>query len=287
MNDTPRIGILGGSGIYDMEALEVQERVTLTTPFGAPSDEFVLGSIDGRAVAFLPRHGAGHRLLPGEINYRANICGMKMLGVERIVSFAAVGSLKENIHPMEAVVPDQFIDRTHGRADTFFGDGVVAHVAFGDPTCDDLRCKLAEAARECGVAVHDGGTYICMQGPAFSTRAESRLYRSWGADVVGMTNLTEAKLAREAEMCYATLAFVTDYDCWHEGEEDVTVEMLVNNLHQNADAARRVVRTIVAALPAKTSCACGQALASGLFTPPDAVPPEARERLAPIIGKYL
>jgi len=287
MPETGTIGVLGGSGLYQMDGLEVEEERSVTTPFGEPSDPYIIGNLDGRRVIFLPRHGRGHRLLPSEVNYRANICGFKMLGVERIVSVSAVGSLKEDIHPLHVVLPDQFIDRTKGRASTFFGQGVVAHVALADPVCPELHAALLHAAESCGVSVWGGGSYVCIEGPAFSTRAESHLYRSWGVSVIGMTNVPEVQLAREAEMCYATLALVTDFDCWHESEDEVSVEMLMENLGRNASAAQRIIRAAVPAVSGGRSCLCGTALAKALVTPPDAMPPDRRKELDFIVGKYV
>jgi len=282
------IGILGGSGLYALAGLDDPRELSLSTPFGAPSAPLVAGTIAGRPVAFLARHGREHRLIPSEINYRANLYALKVLGVERIFSASAVGSMREDVHPRDVVVPDQFIDRTHSRASTFFGDGVAAHVSLADPFCPELRGLLVEGTRHEGGSVHDSGTYLCMEGPAFSTRAESRLYRSWGVDVIGMTNLTEAKLAREAEICYATLALVTDYDCWHEEEEDVSVETLLSNLRANAALAARVLRAAVVATAAQRgACGCGRALQGALITPADQIPPETKRRLRPILGRYV
>ncbi len=286
-----RIGIIGGSGLYNMDGLEIHEQRRISTPFGEPSDPFVLGSLDGAPVAFLARHGRGHRLLPSELNYRANIYGFKLLGTEWILSVSAVGSMKEEYEPTHIVVPDQFYDRTRHRPDTFFGDGLAAHVSMADPLCPVLRPAMADAAEAAGAAVHRDGTYICMEGPQFSTRAESNIYRSWGVDVIGMTNLTEAKLAREAEICYATLAMVTDYDCWHESEEDVTVDAIIEILHRNAAMAQKVVRNTVAALDGgrreRGPCPCVEALKIAMITEPSAIPPATLERLRPIVGKYL
>ena len=240
--DTVKVGVIGGSGLYEMETLTEVEQVKIETPFGDPSDEYILGTLEGVRVAFLPRHGRGHRISPSELNFRANIYGFKKLGVEHILSVTAVGSLKENIHPLNVVVPDQFFDRTRQRVSTFFGDGLVAHIAFADPICPDLSELIFQAAVENGARVHRGGTYLCMEGPAFSTRAESNVYRQWRMDVIGMTNLQEAKLAREAEICYATMAMVTDYDCWHEEEEDVTVEAIIQNLMKNAALAKKIIQ---------------------------------------------
>jgi 5'-methylthioadenosine phosphorylase len=281
------IGIIGGSGLYAMPGLLNVREERLETPFGDPSDAFILGDLDGRAVAFLARHGRGHRILPTELNFRANIYAMKMLGVERILSVSAVGSLKEEHKPTDFVIPDQFIDRTFARVGTFFGEGIVGHVAFGDPVCATVRAAFAKACAEVGVTGTNGGTYICIEGPQFSTRAESNLYRSWGADVIGMTNLQEAKLAREAEICYATLAMVTDYDCWFEGHDDVTVEQVVAVLHQNADNGTKVVRAAIAALPKDRTCACANALQYAILTDKKAIPESAKARLGLLLGKYL
>jgi len=281
------IGIIGGSGLYAMPGLTNVREERVETPFGSPSDVFVLGDLEGRKVAFLARHGRGHRLLPSELNFRANIYGMKMLGVDRILSISAVGSLKKEHKPTDFVIPDQFIDRTFARVGTFFGDGIVAHVAFGDPVCGALASTFQEACTEVGVVGKLGGTYVCMEGPQFSTRAESNLYRSWGADVIGMTNLQEAKLAREAEICYATMAMVTDYDCWHEGHDDVTIEQIVAVLHQNADNACRVVRAAVAAMPVERTCPCGSALKYAILTDRKLIPQATRERLALLLDKHL
>jgi 5'-methylthioadenosine phosphorylase len=278
------IGILGGSGLYAMAAMENQVEVDLETPFGEPSDSIRIGEIEGRQVAFLARHGRGHTLLPSDINYRANIYAMKMLGVGRILSASAVGSMREAIHPRHVVLPDQFIDRTRKRESTFFGNGLAAHVSFADPICPELRTALLESARQEGVEAHDGGTYLCMEGPAFSTRAESRLYRSWGVDIIGMTNLQEAKLAREAEICYATLALVTDFDCWHEEEEDVSVNTVLATLKANSVAAAAVLRTALLALPAdRDKCLCGQALKYAIITDRKCITRAARKRLEAIL----
>src|SRR3954466_1915181 len=266
MNDTASIGIIGGSGLYQMEGLTVLDERTIETPFGEPSDAYLVGEIDGVRVAFLSRHGRGHRLSPSELNYRANLFGFKLLGVHTILSASAGGSMKEEYAPTDIVFPHQFIDRTRHRPDTFFGDGLVAHVGFADPICAGLSSTMSTAARAAGARVHDGGIYICMEGPQFSTRAESNLYRSWGADVIGMTNLQEAKLAREAEICYATMAMVTDYDCWHESHDAVTVDQIIAVLNQNAANAAKVVRAAVAAMPAEKSCACGDALKYAILT---------------------
>jgi 5'-methylthioadenosine phosphorylase len=270
-----------------MEGLEDMEALAIDTPYGRTSDAITVGTLDGQRVAFLPRHGVGHRILPAEIPVRANIWALKSLGVEFIISVSAVGSLREDIEPLHMVVPDQLIDRTRGRVSTFFGDGIVAHIAFGDPFCTDLRNIVSSATRETDVTVHNGGTYVVMEGPAFSTRAESHLYRAWGADIIGMTALPEAKLAREAEMCFAVLACSTDYDCWHESHEDVTADMIVANLLRNVEASRRAVRTALQRLPENRDCACGDALKTAIVTSLDIVPEETKERLRPILGKYL
>jgi len=285
--DQASIGVIGGSGLYRMPELKDAREVRLETPFGAPSDAFHLGRLRDVSVAFLARHGEGHRLLPSEINFRANIYAFKTLGVERILSVSAVGSLRQEIAPLDVVVPDQFIDRTRGRISTFFGDGIVAHIAFADPVCPVLAKALSGAARETGATVHEGGTYLCMEGPAFSTKAESHLYRSWGASVIGMTNLQEAKLAREAEICYATLAMATDYDCWHDEEEPVSVEVVVARLNQNSATAQKAVAGAVAALPAQRTCACATALKNAILTAPEKISAAARRRLEPLLGRYL
>lgn len=284
------IGIVGGSGLYQMPELAGVEEVTLTTPFGAPSDAFIVGTLAGARVAFLARHGRGHRYGPTEVPYRANIFGMKLLGVSQILSLSAVGSLKAEHRPLDFVLPAQFIDRTHRRLATFFGDGLVAHVGFADPVCPRLVEILSDACGAAGVNVHRGGTYLNMEGPAFSTRAESHLYRSWNCDVIGMTNLTEAKLAREAEICFATLAMVTDYDCWHEAHAAVTVEEIIRNLGRNAENALAVVRAAVpraAEAAAARSCHCGSALAHALITDRKAIPAATLEKLRPLVGKYF
>jgi 5'-methylthioadenosine phosphorylase len=285
----PRIGVIGGSGLYEMEELTDREEVKVPTPFGDPSDTFVLGTLEGKKVCFLSRHGRGHRYSPSEVPFRANIYGMKSLGVSAIFSASAVGSLREHIEPLHVVIPSQFFDRTRGRIATFFRDGVVAHVAFADPLCPELRENLASAATSAGCTHHMGGTYVCMEGPQFSTRAESELYRSWGMDIIGMTNLTEAKLAREAGICYATLAMVTDYDCWHQEHDTVTAEMIIANLMQNVRDAQSIVRAAVAGFSEERGCGCRDALRNAVLTSPDAIPVEARERLAllldPILGE--
>jgi 5'-methylthioadenosine phosphorylase len=281
------IGIIGGSGLYAMPGLTSVREERVETPFGEPSDAFVLGELEGRKVVFLARHGRGHRILPSELNFRANIYALKKLGVERILSVSAVGSLKEEHKPTDFVIPDQFIDRTFHRVSTFFGDGIVGHVAFGDPVCAVVTQAIAAACKSEGLVGKEGGTYVCMEGPQFSTRAESNLYRSWGADVIGMTNLQEAKLAREAEICYATVAMVTDYDCWREGHDAVTVDQIVAVLNQNAANACKVVMAAVAAMPRERSCPCASALKYAILTSPEAIPAATRERLELLIGKYL
>ena len=282
------IGVIGGSGLYDMEGLEKVERVRISTPFGEPSDEYVTGVINGVTMVFLPRHGRGHRLLPSEVNYRANIYGMKKLGVERIISVSAVGSLKDAIAPGHIVIPDQFYDRTKGiRRDTFFGDGIVAHVGFADPVCHNLSDTLYIAAGQAGATVHKGGTYVCMEGPAFSTRAESFSYLGLGASVIGMTNLTEAKLAREAEICYGIIALSTDYDCWHESHDDVTVEAIIKIIHQNVVMAKNIIRLAVAEISAERNCPCGNAMQYAVITDRSAISVDARQRLELLVGKYL
>jgi 5'-methylthioadenosine phosphorylase len=281
------IGIIGGSGLYSMPGFETQEEAAIETPFGPPSDHYVIGSLAGRQVAFLARHGRGHRLSPSELNFRANIYGMKSLGVERIVSLSAVGSLKEEHRPLDFVVPDQFFDRTRGRVSTFFGEGLVAHISFADPVCPELSQVVAAAGRAAGVNIKKGGTYLCMEGPAFSTKAESNVYRSWGMDVIGMTNLQEAKLAREAEICYVTVAMVTDYDCWHPGHDAVTVNQIIANLIKNAENACRVVAQAVAAMPAARGCQCGSALSHAFLTDRKLVPAATRRKLGILIDKYF
>ena len=285
-----RIGVIGGSGLYGMDGLAVHEERRLETPFGEPSDAYILGEIDGTGVVFLARHGRGHRLSPTEINFCANLYGFKTLGVERLLSVSAVGSMKIEYEPLHIVVPDQFYDRTRHRRDTFFGDGLVAHVSMADPVCPGLRGLLADSAVAAGATVHRGGTYLCMEGPQFSTRGESMIYRSWGVDVIGMTNLQEAKLAREAEICYATLAMVTDYDCWHEEEEDVSVDAVLEVLRRNAAMGQDVIRRAASSLgrgARLAGCVCQTALASALITEPGSVPAATLRRLAPLVGKYL
>ena len=284
---TAEIGIIGGSGLYAMPGLTGVREHRVETPFGDPSDALIVGELEGRKVAFLARHGRGHRLLPSELNFRANIYAMKMLGVERILSVSAVGSLKEEHKPTDFVIPDQFIDRTFDRTATFFGNGVVGHVAFGDPVCAMVSEVFAKACEEVGVVGKRGGTYVCMEGPQFSTKAESRLYRSWGADVIGMTNLQEAKLAREAEICYASISMITDYDAWREGHDSVTIEEIVAVLHKNADNAAKVVKAAVAAMPRERNCACASAAKYAVLTQADAIPAATKEKLKLLFGKYL
>jgi 5'-methylthioadenosine phosphorylase len=284
---TPTIGIIGGSGLYSMPGFEAQEERKLDTPWGAPSDAYVVGTLAGKQVAFLARHARGHKYSPSELNFRANIWGMKSLGVERILSLSAVGSLKEEHKPLDFVIPDQFVDRTRGRISTFFGEGMVAHVSFAHPICGQMAAVAYQAGRGAGIPVKTGGTYLCMEGPAFSTLAESNLYRSWGMDVIGMTNLQEAKLAREAEMCYTTVAMVTDYDCWHPDHDAVTVEDIIANLTQNAANAAKLVHAAVAAMPTERSCKCGSALQYALITDTKTVPAATRQKLELLVGKYL
>ena len=282
-----RIGLIGGSGVYDLSGIEDIEEKRIDTPFGEPSDSYFTGTLSGVPVAFFSRHARGHRYSPTEINYRANVCGFKMLGCDGILSASAVGSLKEELPPRHAVIPDQFIDRTRHREDTFFDRGVVGHAGFADPVCRSLSDALEASARQAGLAVQRGGTYVCMEGPQFSTRAESNLYRSWGADVIGMTNLTEARLAREAELCYASLALVTDYDCWREGTEAVSVEAVLAVLSENAAGARRTMRGAVGRIDPDRACGCRDAMRFGIMTDRKAISEEARERLKPVAGRYL
>ena len=282
-----KIGIIGGSGLYDMAEVTGRTEVTLSTPFGEPSGPYVIGTLRGKRVAFLSRHGVGHRLSPSELNYRANIFGMKMLGVEYLLSASAVGSLKEELPPLDIVIPDQFIDRTKGRISTFFGRGLVAHVAFAHPICKVLSQVAYDSGTRAGARVHKGGTYVCMEGPQFSTLAESQLYRSWGAHVIGMTNLQEAKLAREAEICYSTIALVTDYDCWHPDHDSVTVDLIIANLTQNAKTAQQIIANAVERLPYERTCECASALKFALITRPDMIPAQTRQELDLIVGKYL
>ena len=287
MSYKTEIGIIGGSGLYDMAELTDRQEQAIATPFGDPSGPYIVGTLRGKRVAFLARHGVGHRILPSELNFRANIYGFKVLGVERLVSASAVGSLKQEYEPLDIVVPDQFLDRTKGRISTFFGRGLVAHVAFARPICRDLSRIAADSAEHVGATVHRGGTYVNMEGPQFSTLAESKLYRSWGMDVIGMTNLQEAKLAREAEICYATLALVTDYDCWHPDHDSVTVDLIIANLLQNALIAQKTIAEAVERISGPRRCACKDALATAIVTQAPLVPEQIKKDLAPIIGKYM
>jgi 5'-methylthioadenosine phosphorylase len=289
-NEPIKIGIVGGSGLYTMPGLTETREVRVKTPFGDPSDAIVTGTLEGRRVAFLARHGRGHRISPSDINYRANICALKMLGVERVISASAVGSLRDDLPPLDFLIPDQFFDRTRSRVSTFFGGGVVgivAHVSFDKPTCTHLSAHLAEACDSAGVKAHRGGTYVCMEGPQFSTLAESHTYRQLRFDVIGMTNLTEAKLAREAELCYAAFAMITDYDCWHPQHDAVTLTEIMTNLGKNAENVQRAIREVVRELPAERSCKCGSALAHAIVTDRKAIPASAKKRLAAIAGKYI
>jgi 5'-methylthioadenosine phosphorylase len=281
------VGVIGGSGLYEMEGLEQVETLSLTTPFGAPSDSFILGRLEGVKVAFLPRHGKGHRISPSSLNFRANIYGMKMLGVQWIIGVSAVGSMKESIHPGDMVIPIQFIDLTKGRPNTFFSDGIVGHIGFADPVCPVLSQILYETGKEVGATVHKDGTYLCIEGPQFSTRAESKLYRTWGVDIIGMTNLPEAKLAREAEICYSTIAFSTDYDCWHETAEDVSVSEILRILAQSTKTAKSAIRHAIKQLPDKRDCVCATALKYAMVTGKKHIPEKTKKDLEPIIGKYL
>jgi len=281
------IGVIGGSGLYAMPGFTAEEEVVLETPWGAPSEAYVVGELAGRRVAFLARHGRGHRISPSELNFRANIHGFKQLGVERIISLSAVGSLREDLRPLEFLIPDQFFDRTRGRESTFFGDGLVAHISFAHPICPQLADLVEVSCRKVGVRARKGGTYLCMEGPAFSTLAESNVYRAWGMDVIGMTNLQEAKLAREAEICYVTVAMVTDYDCWHPEHDAVSVGDILHNLRQNAENAARVVARAVADMPAERLCKCGSALAHAIITEKSRVPEATRKKLELLIGKYF
>ena len=285
VNDSAKVGVIGGSGFYEL--LDSAREVALDTPFGPPSDSYFLGDIGGVPVAFLPRHARGHRILPGEVNYRANIWGMKALGVHYVLSASAVGSLREELRPLDIVVPDQLFDRTKARPSTFFGDGVVVHMGFADPFCPALSKALVEHGRSVGATVHEGGTYVCMEGPQFSTRAESNAYRQLGFDIIGMTNLQEAKLAREAELCYATMALVTDYDCWFEGEADVTLEQVLSNVKRNVETAQAIVRSVIPSLDLACDCGCRHAVEFAINTPADLIPAATKEKLDLLIGKYL
>lgn len=280
-----RIGVIGGSGFYEL--LEHPEKEEVTTPFGEPSDVITIGKIAGREVVFLPRHGKGHRIMPTDLPFRANILAMKQLGVEWILSASAVGSMQKHIKPGDIVIPEQFIDRTRQRRSTFFGDGCVAHISFADPVCPDLSRLLAQAGRDAGATIHEGGTYLCMEGPQFSTRAESHLYRNWGVEVIGMTNLQEAKLAREAEICYAIMALSTDYDCWYEGEEEVSIMQVIETMDNNVSMAIKIVETAVPRIPEERECICASAMEYGIITAPEAIPAETKVKLKDIIGKYV
>jgi 5'-methylthioadenosine phosphorylase len=282
-----RIGIIGGSGLYNMPGLTNTREVRVKTPFGDPSDAIVVGTLEGRRVAFLARHGRGHRFTPSEINYRANICAMKMLGVEKVLSVSAVGSLRDDLPPLDFLIPDQFFDRTRLRVATFFGCGIVAHVGFDKPTCTHLAAHVGEACDRAGVKAHRSGTYVCMEGPQFSTLAESHTYRQLRFDVIGMTNLTEAKLAREAELCYATIAMITDYDCWHPQHDAVTLDEIIENLTRNTSNVQRVLHEVVRELPETRSCKCGSALAHAIITDRAVISAATKKRLAPIIAKYI
>ena len=281
------IGIIGGSGLYDIPGLEEKRERQIDTPFGSPSDAYILGRLEGKRVAFLARHGRGHRILPTELNFRANIYGFKLLGVKRLLSASAVGSLKLEHKPMDFVLPDQFVDRTRQRVSTFFGEGIVAHISFADPICSQLAQQVEVAAGKIKFPIKRGGSYVCIEGPAFSTRAESELYRSWGMDLIGMTNLQEAKLAREAEICYVTIAMVTDYDCWHEEEEPVTVEMLLGYLEKNSGNAQNLIKEVLKNLSDEFDCPCQHALQNAIITQPDVIPETTKQKLKVIIGKYL
>ncbi len=282
-----KIGVIGGSGLYQMEGVEAVEEVDIKTPFGKPSDTIVVGKLEGVRVAFLPRHGRGHRILPTEVPNRANIYALKSLGVERIIAINSVGSLKEKFKPGDLLIPDQLIDRTRNRVNTFFGEGIVAHIPFGEPFCPVLSQVIYQAAKDAGATVHQGGTCVVMEGPAFSTKAESLLYRSWGADVIGMTALPEAKLAREAEICYAIIACITDYDCWHRRHEAVTAEIILNQLRQNIDTAKRIIKLAVSRIPEKRECHCARALKTAIVTAPELMPEEQKKKLDLLIGRYL
>ena len=282
-----RVGIIGGSGFYDMEGLKDPKWVRVDTPYGKPSDEYLTAELSGEKIAFLPRHGRGHKLLPSELNYRANIYGMKSLGVEYILSVSAVGSLKEEIKPLDFLIPDQYVDRTNqSRKTTFFGDGIVAHIGFANPSCDILNKLIYQAGETLGLDMHNKGTYLNMEGPAFSTKAESNLYRSWGMDEIGMTNMPEARCAREAEICYSTLAMVTDYDCWHESE-DVSIDMIIQNLLKNVENAKKILKEVIPAIPQTRDCICSSALKEAIITDKDLIPEDTKKKLDIIIGKYL
>ena len=284
---TQIIGIIGGSGLYEMEGLQVTQRLHIETPFGKPSDAYIIGELEGQKVVFLPRHGRGHLLNPSELNFRANIWGFKKLGVSRLLSVSAVGSLKEEIKPGHMVVIDQFVDRTQGRHATFFQQGIVGHIGFADPVCGCLRQTIIESAKQAGATVHEQGTYVCIEGPQFSTRAESELYRSWGMDVIGMTNLQEAKLAREAEICYATLALSTDYDCWHPGHDDVTIDQIVKVLHDNVAMAKKIIRLAIPQVSPACACSCQSSLQHAILTDKTKISADVKNRLALLISKYV
>ncbi len=282
------IGIIGGSGLYQMEGIKNLKEKKLETPFGAPSDNYIIGEIAGKEAAFLPRHGKGNRILPGELNYRANIYGFKLLGAERIIAINAVGSLREELKPLDIVLPDQFFDRTNqARKTTFFGDGIAAHIPFSEPVCPELLEILHRVGTDAGATMHRGGTYLNMEGPAFSTKAESRIYRGWGLDIIGMTALAEAKLAREAEICYATMAMVTDYDCWHEEEESVLIETIIENLQKNASLAKKIIRSALLLIPEERECPCASTLKNAIITSRPDIPAETRSKLELLAGKYL
>jgi 5'-methylthioadenosine phosphorylase len=281
------IGIIGGSGLYTIEGIKDVKDVSIDTPFGKPSDSFKVGVLEGRKVAFLPRHGRGHTILPSELNFRANIYGMKKLGVEHIIAVSAVGSMKEEIRPLDIVIPDQFLDRTQGRISTFFGEGIVGHVSFADPVCTVLADTIFQATKSIGVRVHKDGTYLCIEGPLFSTRAESNVFRQWDVSIIGMTNIQEAKLAREAEICYSTLAMVTDYDCWYIGEEPVTLEIVIRNLNKNAETAKRILKVVIPNIEQKRTCACTTAAQNAIVTHKDLIPESTKKKLDSIFGKYL
>jgi 5'-methylthioadenosine phosphorylase len=282
-----KIGVIGGTGLYDIEGMRDIQEVNITTPFGKPSDTIVIGKLGGVGIAFLPRHGQGHRILPSELPSRANIYALKSLGVEQIIAICSAGSFKEEIKPGDLLIPDQLIDRTRGRVSTFFGEGIVAHIPFAEPFCPKLSQILYQAAKEVGATVHPRGTFVIMEGPAFSTRAESRLYKSWGADIIGMTALPEAKLAREAEICYAVIGCVTDYDSWHERHEPVTVEVILNILRRNADTARKIIKLAVGRIPGSRNCECATALKTAIVTAPELIPPAQKKKLDLLIGKYI
>jgi 5'-methylthioadenosine phosphorylase len=287
MNKNIGIGIIGGSGLYEMEELTDVEHVSMNTPFGAPSYAYTIGTLEGVRVAFLSRHGKGHRISPSELNFRANIYGFKKLGVEQLISVTAVGSLKENIRPLDIVIPDQLYDCTKERVSTFFGNGLVAHIAFADPMCPDLAQLIYKGGMQVGASIHRGGTLLCIEGPAFSTRAESNVYRQWGMDIIGMTSLQEAKLAREAEICYAAMAMVTDFDCWHAEESEVNVETVVQNLKKNISLAKKIIQIVVPKISAERKCICAEALKNAIMTEADAILPETRKKLELLVGKYL